>query len=346
MKLKYYLRGMGIGMIITAIVMGIALNGRKETLSDAEIMARARELGMIDSTVLSDYAAQGAMGDALGGAGDQGNAADGSAGVSVRSVTQSGEAASHRVVFEKIDPVEQTPSTDAGTGALNTEKTDAANDTMSADASEADTAKKADAAAADTARKADAAAADTAKKADAAAADTAKKADAAAADTAKKADAAAADTAKKADAAAADTAKKADAAAADTAKKTDAAVADTSKKEDTTAADTAKKADAATEDTAKKADEAVADTAVTADAGNTGNTVRPAAAGAVKTVVIPGGVGSETVARILADAGLVDSAASYDKYLCEAKVDRMIRSGTMSIPEGATWEQIKDIITR
>ncbi len=46
MKLKYYLRGLGIGIIGTAIVMGIALSGKKETLSDAEIIERARLLGM------------------------------------------------------------------------------------------------------------------------------------------------------------------------------------------------------------------------------------------------------------------------------------------------------------
>ena len=48
MKLKYYLRGMGIGIILTAIVMGFALGGRKATLSDAEIIQRAKTLGMVD----------------------------------------------------------------------------------------------------------------------------------------------------------------------------------------------------------------------------------------------------------------------------------------------------------
>lgn len=48
MKLKYYLRGLGIGVICTAIIMGIALSGnKKETLTDAEIIERARLLGMI-----------------------------------------------------------------------------------------------------------------------------------------------------------------------------------------------------------------------------------------------------------------------------------------------------------
>ena len=56
MKLKYYLRGMGIGIILTAIVMGFALGGRKATLSDAEIIQRAKSLGMVDgdSGVLLD----------------------------------------------------------------------------------------------------------------------------------------------------------------------------------------------------------------------------------------------------------------------------------------------------
>lgn len=48
MKLKYYLRGLGIGIIGTAIVMGIALSGnKKETLSDEEIIERAEILGMV-----------------------------------------------------------------------------------------------------------------------------------------------------------------------------------------------------------------------------------------------------------------------------------------------------------
>lgn len=46
MKLRYYLRGLGIGMIVTALLMGIAL--KKQPLSDAEIRVRAMELGMVD----------------------------------------------------------------------------------------------------------------------------------------------------------------------------------------------------------------------------------------------------------------------------------------------------------
>lgn len=53
MKLKYYLRGLGAGMIVTAILMGVAASKHTKMMSDAEIMARAEELGMVKSTVLS-----------------------------------------------------------------------------------------------------------------------------------------------------------------------------------------------------------------------------------------------------------------------------------------------------
>lgn len=47
MKLRYYLRGLGIGVFVTALLMGIALKDR-QPLSDAEIRVRAMELGMVD----------------------------------------------------------------------------------------------------------------------------------------------------------------------------------------------------------------------------------------------------------------------------------------------------------
>ncbi len=55
MKLKYYMRGLGIGIAVTALLMGIALSGRKETMTDEEIRQRALEMGMTDeSGVLSE----------------------------------------------------------------------------------------------------------------------------------------------------------------------------------------------------------------------------------------------------------------------------------------------------
>ncbi|MBO5166920.1 MAG: hypothetical protein J6B90_10045 [Lachnospiraceae bacterium] len=52
MKLKYYLRGLGIGILVTIIIVVVSGAG-KNTMTDEEIKDRARELGMIESTVLA-----------------------------------------------------------------------------------------------------------------------------------------------------------------------------------------------------------------------------------------------------------------------------------------------------
>lgn len=57
MERRYYLRGLGLGILITAIIMGAAQRGSKE-MSDEEVRQRARELGMIENTVLSEPVAE------------------------------------------------------------------------------------------------------------------------------------------------------------------------------------------------------------------------------------------------------------------------------------------------
>lgn len=48
MKLRFYLRGLGIGIIVTALIMGMTTEAG-QPLSDAEIRALAENLGMVDS---------------------------------------------------------------------------------------------------------------------------------------------------------------------------------------------------------------------------------------------------------------------------------------------------------
>ena len=55
MKLKYYLRGLGIGIVVTVLVM-MAVLGNKQPMTDAEVKARAKELGMIENTIIKDAA--------------------------------------------------------------------------------------------------------------------------------------------------------------------------------------------------------------------------------------------------------------------------------------------------
>lgn len=56
MKLKYYLRGLGIGIVVTALILGIAHTAqeKKQGMTDEEVIARAKELGMTESMVLAD----------------------------------------------------------------------------------------------------------------------------------------------------------------------------------------------------------------------------------------------------------------------------------------------------
>lgn len=49
MNLKYYLRGLGIGIVVTAVIMGAASGGKKDKMSDAEIKECAAELGMVEA---------------------------------------------------------------------------------------------------------------------------------------------------------------------------------------------------------------------------------------------------------------------------------------------------------
>ena len=62
MKLKYYLRGLGIGMIVTALILGISFSNRDgqtaQGMTDDQIRERAAQLGMVDSSDLTLAALQ------------------------------------------------------------------------------------------------------------------------------------------------------------------------------------------------------------------------------------------------------------------------------------------------
>ncbi|MDO4188787.1 MAG: hypothetical protein Q4D29_07330, partial [Lachnospiraceae bacterium] len=50
MKLRMYLRGLGLGMVVTALVMAFGVKTNNKTMTDAEVRARAKELGMVEET--------------------------------------------------------------------------------------------------------------------------------------------------------------------------------------------------------------------------------------------------------------------------------------------------------
>lgn len=46
MKLRYYMRGLGIGVVVTAILLSVSFHKKSNQMTDEQIMERARELGM------------------------------------------------------------------------------------------------------------------------------------------------------------------------------------------------------------------------------------------------------------------------------------------------------------
>jgi len=54
MNLKSYLRGLGLGMIVTTIILVIAFKARNHEMTDQEIISRARELGMVETSLYAD----------------------------------------------------------------------------------------------------------------------------------------------------------------------------------------------------------------------------------------------------------------------------------------------------
>ncbi|MBP3475539.1 MAG: hypothetical protein J6K48_04385 [Lachnospiraceae bacterium] len=224
MERKYYLRGLGIGIAVTAIIMGIAVSDN-QTMTDEEVIARAKELGMVENTLLSDMAEEGQ--EVENGAED-------------RAAEQSGNG----------DRAAESNNTDNSAAVDSVTAEDTADDIVTdKDAAE-----------------------DNAADED--------------------------------------------------------AIDDTSADED--AADApAKDGDAEVDRTRENA---------------TGQSEDITSA-AIKTITVTNGDGSYTVAKKLADVGVVTSAENFDTYLCQNGYDKKLRTGTFSIPADASDEQIARIVT-
>lgn len=237
MKLRYYLRGLGIGIVITALLMGLTKGGAKETLSDDEIIARAEALGMVQSSVLSS---------------DLNHEEQGEDGVTVSYNTALDEpdiaalpdSAGADQTGDAADVVD-TAGSDKTDDVANTGETSNTTDTKTASASK-----------------------------------------------------------------------------------------DSTKASDTDAADNSTKATDTT-DMVKN------DTTVTDDADNSGTT-----GAATITVTINSGDGSDTVARHLAELGVITDAGDFDRYLCQNGYDKKLATGNHEINAGAGYQEIAEILIK
>lgn len=277
MKLKYYLRGMGIGIILTAIVMGFALGGRKATISDAEVIERAKALGMVDPT-------SGVLTQSSNGAGNN----EANTIASGETLDKTGEE-----IPEEIDEgLTSNGESDSGLdeaaveGAKKTESTETEETTSSSEASSTEESVK--------------------PEEDTAVSEEVKAEDAGTSNS------------------------EANDFKTDTTKKEEVS---SDIKESIDNASNAKTTDSATENSSNEAPQ-----------NNTSGL--GAKTSVTKTITIPGGLGSDQVAAILQREGIVDSAYSFNQYLCDNRMDRIIRSGTKTIPAGSTYQDIANIICK
>lgn len=229
MERKYYLRGLGIGIAVTAIIMGIAASG-KQTMTDEEVIARAKELGMVENTLLSDTLEEEQTEENVAGE----DAAEQNAAV---DSTGAGDGAAEQ---------NDTNNTDAGNGKDGNMADGAAtegNDMEADKTGENITGQSGENSAAQSKLP-----------------------------------------------------------GKETAGNSGGESENTDKNEDITSA-------------------------------------------AIKTITVTSGDGSYTVAKKLADVGVVTSAENFDTYLCQNGYDKKLRTGTFSIPADASDEQIARIVT-
>lgn len=227
MERKYYLRGLGLGIVVTAVIMGMALSGQKN-MTDEEVIARAKTLGMVENTenmLLSDAAAQ-----------------------------EDDEAQEAEETEQVADPAEQEPQEAVTEEAVMEENSQA-------DVSEGDNTEEEDS-------------------------------------------------------------------------------------EDTQAVTSAQESDPAEQDAEEAADAKQPET----DASETQTEQAAAETESTDnqqevTITIVSGDSSYSVAKKLADAGIVLTAESYDAYLCANGYDKKLRTGTFTIPKTASDEQIARIVT-
>lgn len=233
MKLKFYLRGLGIGIVVTAIILHFVLSSSGGEMSDEQIKLRAQELGMIENTVLKP---------SVSGNSSEANIESKDANIDSNSDTKTDSDSDITVDADKKDT---TNVEDANTENANSE--DANSEGANLDGTDDST----------------------------------------------------------------------------------TIDADEDKNQD-------KDAGTNTE-TNTETDTSVSDNTVSENIVSDENEM--------KTVVIYAGDGSYAAAKRAYDAGLVDSAAEFDMYLCKNNYDKRLTTGTHYIPAGSTNEEIAKILT-
>ncbi len=110
MERRYYLRGLGVGIAVTAVIMGV-MTSRDAKMTDREVIARAKELGMVESTVLLDENDEASNGEEGADADNETEEEAGAAGEDPAgdgTVPDAGEEAGGKDANEAVEPARKT----------------------------------------------------------------------------------------------------------------------------------------------------------------------------------------------------------------------------------------------
>lgn len=124
---------------------------------------------------------------------------------------------------------------------------------------------------------------------------------------------------------------------ATTEKTTEATTEKTTEK--TTEATTEKTTEATTEATTEKKEETTEKKEETTEKKE-----EVKASDKTKDITVTSGMGSEDIAALLEEAGLVDSATGFNEWLVEKGYDSKLHIGTFKIKEGSKYEDIANIL--
>ena len=267
-KLRFYLRGLGIGIVVTALLMTI-INGRKQPeLTDDQIRARAVALGMVDAgnlTLTERIESEGAEGGTESTDSAAGETAEGTSEGTTEEGDSTGKAATGASVALEGDGTEAGEDSVAGAG----------------------------------------------------------------------------DAAETGENPAAETGENPAAGAGDAAETGENPVDQPA--EGDQPAETQQPTE--TEDPVEAEVPAETEVPVEEPQQETPQPDPPAQTGSTATITVRSGYGSERIAQLCKDAGLVESAADFDDFLVKNGYSTSLRVGTFHIPIGSNYTEIAKILS-
>ncbi len=307
MERKYYFRGLGIGIAVTAVLMGI-MTSHDKSMTDQEIIARAKELGMVENTVLSDMD-------------EEETEQTGNSEAKDVPGTDSGKAEAGGSLEEKGIDNEEGRKTEDGNGTEDAGRPENKAEIMPEQDTESAGTKVA-------------AGGKEENKASGVTGNLENKVSGVAGNAGNKASGVAGNAGNKTSGVAGSAGNKASGVAGNAGNKTSGVAGNAGNKASNVTGNAGNKVSGVTGNSDSEA--------AGEEREDTGDIITSAV---VRTITINSGDGSHTVARKLADAGVVMSADTFDEFLCRNGYDKKLRTGTFSIPADASDEQIARIVT-